>query len=124
MADWSAKMAKIEEASRKKDELDKEFKTNAKVVLESKMEQYEEKREAQITEIKEKLKVNCHRETCYLNKFDQYFFLPLRCTQRKLRRHDTVWSTQNLRSSRCSSRINCELPPRFVMIKSRKFWTG
>ncbi|XP_055637474.1 stathmin isoform X2 [Toxorhynchites rutilus septentrionalis] len=58
MADWSAKMAKIEEASRKKDELDKEFKTNAKVVLESKMEQYEEKREAQITEIKEKLKMH------------------------------------------------------------------
>lgn len=58
MADWSAKMAKIEEATRKKDELDKEFKTHAKVVLESKMEQYEEKRVAQITEMKEKLKMH------------------------------------------------------------------
>lgn len=58
MADWSAKMAKIEEASRKKDELDKEFKTHAKEVLHTKMEQYEEKREQQITEIKEKLKMH------------------------------------------------------------------
>lgn len=58
MADWSAKMAKIEEATRKKDELDKEFKTHSKVVLEQKMEQYEEKREAQISEIKEKLKMH------------------------------------------------------------------
>lgn len=58
MADWSAKMAKIEEASRKKDELDKEFKIHSKEVLETKMEQYEEKREAQITEMKEKLKMH------------------------------------------------------------------
>lgn len=58
MADWSTKMAKIEEASRKKDELDKEFKTHAKEVLHTKMEQYEEKREQQITEIKEKLKMH------------------------------------------------------------------
>ncbi|XP_058061194.1 uncharacterized protein LOC131211643 isoform X2 [Anopheles bellator] len=58
MADWSAKMAKIEEASRKKDELDKEFKTHAKEVLHTKMEQYEEKREQQLSEIKEKLKMH------------------------------------------------------------------
>ncbi|XP_035777603.1 stathmin-like isoform X2 [Anopheles albimanus] len=58
MADWSAKMAKIEEASRKKDELDKEFKTHAKEVLVTKMEQYEEKREQQLSEIKEKLKMH------------------------------------------------------------------
>ncbi|XP_055547695.1 GYF domain-containing protein gyf-1 isoform X1 [Wyeomyia smithii] len=58
MADWSAKMAKIEEATRKKDELDKEFKTHAKETLDQKMEQYEEKREAQITELKEKLKMH------------------------------------------------------------------
>ncbi|KXJ75777.1 hypothetical protein RP20_CCG011087 [Aedes albopictus] len=56
MADWSAKMAKIEEASRKKDEMDQLFKTHAKELLDTKMEQYEEKREQQITEIKEKLK--------------------------------------------------------------------
>ncbi|XP_041775970.1 stathmin isoform X3 [Anopheles merus] len=58
MADWSAKMAKIEEASRKKDELDKEFKTHAKEVLHTKMEQYEEKRVQQLSEIKEKLKTH------------------------------------------------------------------
>lgn len=57
MADWSAKMAKIEEATRKKDEMDKIFKTHAKELLDTKMEQYEEKREQQISEIKEKLKV-------------------------------------------------------------------
>lgn len=58
MADWSAKMAKIEEASRKKDEMDQLFKTHAKELLDTKMEQYEEKREQQITEIKEKLKMH------------------------------------------------------------------
>ncbi|XP_058447850.1 GYF domain-containing protein gyf-1 isoform X2 [Malaya genurostris] len=57
MADWTEKKAKIEEATRKKDELDKEFKTHAKETLDQKMEQYEEKREAQITELKEKLKM-------------------------------------------------------------------
>lgn len=58
VAELSAKMAKIEEASRKKDELDKMFKTQAKEALETKMEQYEEKRDQQISEIKEKLKMH------------------------------------------------------------------
>lgn len=58
MTELSAKMAKIEEASRKKDELDKMFKTQAKEALETKMEQYEEKRDQQISEIKEKLKMH------------------------------------------------------------------
>ncbi|GAB0093448.1 Stathmin [Sergentomyia squamirostris] len=58
MADWNAKMAKIEEASRKKDELNNEFMVHTKEVLEAKMEHYEEKREAIINDKKEKLKVH------------------------------------------------------------------
>lgn len=55
--EWNAKQAKIEEASRKKEELDKEFAAQTKEALEAKMEQYEEKREALISDMKEKLKV-------------------------------------------------------------------
>lgn len=58
MAELSAKMAKIEEASRKKDELNNEFITQTKEALETKMEQYEEKREAIISDLKEKLKTH------------------------------------------------------------------
>lgn len=50
-------MAKIEEASRKKDELDTEFKMQTMENLSSKMEHCEEKREAIISDLKEKLKV-------------------------------------------------------------------
>ncbi|XP_070508275.1 stathmin-1-A isoform X2 [Chironomus tepperi] len=56
VADWTNKMAKIEEASRKKDELNNEFMVQAKETLINKMEHSEEKREAIITEMKEKLK--------------------------------------------------------------------
>ena len=62
IADWSVKMAKIEEASRKKDELNNEFMIHTKEALLTKMEHSEEKREAIITDLKEKLKViknNC-----------------------------------------------------------------
>jgi stathmin len=57
ISDWNAKMAKIEEASRKKDELDTEFKMQTMEALSSKMEHSEEKREAIISDLKEKLKV-------------------------------------------------------------------
>lgn len=57
MADWSAKMTKIEEIARKKDELNNDFKEQTKEALEAKMEHYEEKRDAIITDLKEKLKV-------------------------------------------------------------------
>lgn len=50
-------MAKIEEATRKKDELNAEFMTQTKEALTSKMEHSEEKREAIISDLKEKLKV-------------------------------------------------------------------
>lgn len=57
MADWSAKVSKIEEMSRKRDELNNEFITQTKENLDAKMENYEEKRDAIITDMKEKLKV-------------------------------------------------------------------
>ncbi|KAH8255726.1 hypothetical protein KR038_009202 [Drosophila bunnanda] len=57
MADISNKLAKVEEATRKKDEITNEFITQTKEQLESKMEQHVEKREAIISDMKEKLKV-------------------------------------------------------------------
>lgn len=57
MADWSAKMTKIEEIARKKDELNNEFIHHTKEALDAKMEQCVEKRDAIMTEVKEKLKV-------------------------------------------------------------------
>lgn len=57
ISDWTAKMAKIEEISRKKDELNVEFITQTKEALITKMEHSEEKREAIISDLKEKLKV-------------------------------------------------------------------
>lgn len=69
MADWSAKMTKIEEIARKKDELNNEFINQTKEALDAKMEQCVEKRDAIITEVKEKLKV-CYcilPERGYLN---------------------------------------------------------
>jgi hypothetical protein len=56
-ADWTNKMARIEEASRKKDELNAEFIIQTRETLINKMEQTEEKREAIISDMKEKLKV-------------------------------------------------------------------
>ena len=57
ISDWTAKVAKIEEASRKKDELNNEFIEQTKEALSAKMEYTEGKREAIITDLKEKLKV-------------------------------------------------------------------
>ncbi|XP_070139299.1 uncharacterized protein stai isoform X2 [Drosophila kikkawai] len=58
MADISSKLAKVEEATRKKDEITNEFITQTKEQLESKMEQHVEKREAIISDMKEKLKIH------------------------------------------------------------------
>lgn len=58
MAEWNAKQAKIEEATRKKENLNNIFAAQTKEALEAKMEQYEEKREALITDMKEKLKIH------------------------------------------------------------------
>lgn len=51
-------MAKIEEASRKKDELKIEFITQTKEALDTKIKHSEEKREAIMSDMKEKLKVS------------------------------------------------------------------
>lgn len=58
VADWTNKMAKIEETSRKKDELNIEFMNQTKETLINKMEQSEEKREAIISDMVDKLKVH------------------------------------------------------------------
>lgn len=62
MAEISIKLAKVEEATRKKDEITNEFITQTKEQLETKMETHVEKREAIISDMKEKLKVNCERK--------------------------------------------------------------
>ena len=55
-AEWTVKVAKIGEASRKKDEFNSSFINSTKEQLETKMETVVEKREALITDKKEKLK--------------------------------------------------------------------
>lgn len=60
IAALSAKMQKIEEASRKKDEQTSQFITATRDALEQKMGTVTEKREAYITDLKTKLKVNIH----------------------------------------------------------------
>lgn len=57
MSDWSAKASKIEEISRKKDELNVEFINQTKEALDAKMEYHVEKRDAIMTDLKKKLKV-------------------------------------------------------------------
>lgn len=57
IAALSAKMSKIEEASRKKDEQTSQFITATREALEQKMGLHEEKRELYITDLKSKLKV-------------------------------------------------------------------
>lgn len=58
VASWNAKLMKIEEASRKKNELNQEFICHAKDSLVSKMEHTEEKRDAIISDKLEKIKVH------------------------------------------------------------------
>lgn len=58
MAELSNKLVKIEEASRKKDEINNEFIITTKEALDSKMRQHVEKREATISDLKEKLKTH------------------------------------------------------------------
>lgn len=57
MSDWTAKKNRIEEASRKKNEMSKEFANQARHSLNAKLENYEENREAIMSELKDKLKV-------------------------------------------------------------------
>lgn len=56
-AEWSAKKNRIEEASRKKTELDKEFSNQTRETLIAKMDNYGGNREAIMADMKDKLKV-------------------------------------------------------------------
>lgn len=58
MTKWTAKVAKIEEAIRRKDILNADFIVQTKEALDAKMGQSEEKRETLLAELKDKLKVN------------------------------------------------------------------
>lgn len=57
IANWNAKLMKIEEASRKKDEINQEFISYAKENLVTKMEHSEVKRDAIISDMREKIRV-------------------------------------------------------------------
>lgn len=59
----SAKMQKIEDASRKKDEQTNQFILATREALEQKMEQHGSNREAYITDLKTKLKVKLPEHT-------------------------------------------------------------
>lgn len=74
ISDWSTKMSRIEQAGRKKDELNKDFANQAKEALDAKMGNYEEKREAIMTDLKEKLKVRQTKMIEYSNPSKRYYF--------------------------------------------------
>lgn len=56
-AEWTAKKNRIEEATRKKNEIDKEFSNQARESLIAKMDNYGENREAIMADLKDKFKV-------------------------------------------------------------------
>lgn len=62
LASLAAKLSKIEEASRKKDELSAAFIAATRESLDAKMNNTEEKREAHIAELKNKLKEHVSRD--------------------------------------------------------------
>ncbi|XP_055709214.1 uncharacterized protein LOC129805362 isoform X1 [Phlebotomus papatasi] len=90
IAEWNAKMAKIEEATRKKDELNNEFMVQAKEALEAKMEHYEEKREAIINDKKEKLKVHSQEIEKTRTSLEMQKSVELNAIEEKLRTAATL----------------------------------
>lgn len=101
MAEISIKLAKVEEATRKKDEITNEFITQTKEQLETKMETHVEKREAIISDMKEKLKV-C-REWGE-REIGLTFYTPCRFMPRRSRRRARLWSSKRPTSRRLSRR--------------------
>lgn len=102
IAEWTAKKNRIEEASRKKSEMDKEFSIQAKESLQIKMENYEENREAIMSEIKDKLKVRythtlqlvyCHNRYFLFNNREHFDFH--RCNFKKSRKVAFHWSSRS-----------------------------
>ncbi|XP_059619208.1 stathmin-1-A isoform X5 [Phlebotomus argentipes] len=90
MADWNEKMAKIEEASRKKDELNNEFMVQTKEALEAKMEHHVEKREAIINDKKEKLKVHSQEIEKTRTSLEMQKSVELNAIEEKLRTAATL----------------------------------
>ncbi|XP_055923515.1 axoneme-associated protein mst101(2) isoform X1 [Eupeodes corollae] len=85
MAEISNKLAKIEEATRKKDELNNEFITQTKEQLETKMEQHVEKREAIISDLKEKLKIHSQEIEKTRTTLEQQKFIEKEAIEEKLK---------------------------------------
>lgn len=117
------KVAKIGEASRKKDELNNSYINNTKEQLESKMETVVEKREALLSDKKEKLKVRgwkSGREE-ELHLFNEFvaFTLLRRLNCRRLKRHGRSWRSRGTRSGR-PLRRNYGWLPRTVTRTSRR----
>lgn len=98
MADWTAKCTKIEEIARKKDELNNEFMSQTKEALHAKMEHCEEKRDAIITEVKEKLKVRtyivCLRSVVAAANNGNWIMHWHRCTPRRSNGRVCRWSSR------------------------------
>lgn len=90
MADLSYKLAKIEEATRKKDEITNEFINQTKEQLESKMEQHVEKREAIISDLKEKLKIHSQEIEKTREQLEQQKFIEKIAIEEKLKSAQTL----------------------------------
>lgn len=99
MAELSAKMAKIEEATRKKDELNNEFIIQTKEALENKMEQYEGKREAIISDMKEKLKTHSQEIEKTRTSLEQQKYVERVALEEKLK------TAQSLRDDNIKKRL-------------------
>lgn len=96
-------MSRIEQAGRKKDEMNKDFANQAKEALDAKMGNYEEKREAIMTDLKEKLKVlttemnNNYR----VNRRDIFEFIIslFRINSKKSKRLASLWNSRSNRNA-------------------------
>lgn len=98
IADWSAKMSRIEQAGRKKDEMNKDFANQAKEALDAKMGNYEEKRGAIMSDLKEKLKVRSYAKLLSrsIESNDlRFLFSRLRLNSKRSRRLASLWNNKS-----------------------------
>lgn len=99
MAAISAQMQKIEDASRKKDEQTNQFILATREALEQKMEQHGSNREAYITDLKTKLKVQKLNGACaivYVVVIFIHFFFKIfnRITLKTWKKPDKLWNNR------------------------------
>lgn len=127
-AEWTVKVAKIGEASRKKDEFNSSFINSTKEQLETKMVEVEEKREALISDKKEKLKVgvpdgriHTYNEFALNEGYSRCCFCRVNC--RRLRRLARSWRSSGMRSER-RSRRSSGWPHSTVTRTLRRSWNG